>query len=68
MSRLSIEKLEKVDVLVIRQKEGREFFISSPDGIIISIPSLFFVLRLLISQKFITKQALQELVNDTKVE
>lgn len=59
---LSIKKIS--NNLILKQESGREFFISTPDSIIISIPKLSAIIKFLLVNNFISVKVLEGLVQE----
>jgi hypothetical protein len=58
MSKLTVTPIPNLNLLVIKQFEGRDFFISAPNSIIISVTSLAFLIKFLVQNGFISEQVL----------
>jgi len=59
---LSVKKI--LNNLVLKQENGREYFISTPDSIIISIPKLATILKFLVINNFISIKVLEVVVDE----
>lgn len=64
MTRLTVTKLNHLSSLVIKQLEGKDFFISTPDSIVISINSLAFILKFLIENDFMSYKVLEGILEE----
>lgn len=64
MTRLSITPIPYLGTIVIRQIDGKDFFISTKDSVIISIPSLVFIIKFLIVNKLMDKKVLEGLLEE----
>lgn len=58
-SKLTVTKIPNLNQLIIKQSGGRDFFISAPDSIIMSISSLAFLLQFLIENGFMPVEVLK---------
>jgi hypothetical protein len=64
MSKLTALKLNRLNSIVIRQTEGRDFFISAPNAIIFSIDGLSFILKFLVFNNFISPKVLSGILSE----
>ena len=53
MSKLSVTRIPHMNVIVLKQSEGSEFFIASPDSVIITPSSFSNILKFLVLNKII---------------
>ena len=60
MSELTVTKIPAVNVIVLKQKDGRDFFISTKDSIIIS-PS---ILKFLVTNDMISPKLLEGVLEE----
>lgn len=59
---LSVKKI--FNNLILRQESGQEFFISTSDSIIISIPKLSTLLKFLVLNNFMSIKVLEGIVQE----
>ena len=59
MTKLTITRVPTVNMLVLRQEDGRDFFISTKDSIIISPSSLAFILKFMLDNDFLSPKVLE---------
>jgi hypothetical protein len=58
MTRLIAQKISHLNSLVLRQEEGHDFFIAADNSIIISIPTLSYIISFLTKAGYIDKEIL----------
>ncbi len=66
MTRLTISKISQLNTLVIKQKEGRDFFIATPSSIVISVDTLAFILKFLVQNNYMSKKVLEGILQDVE--
>lgn len=66
MSKISVVKIDQLNTLVIKQTDGRDFFISAPNSIIISISSLSFLLKFLVDNNYMSAKVLEGILQDVR--
>jgi hypothetical protein len=66
-TRLTVTKIPNLNQLVIKQYGGREFFISAPDSIIMSVSSLAFILQFLLENGFMPVEVLQKILDQYNI-
>lgn len=59
---LSVKKI--MNNIVLKQENGRDFFISTPDSIIISVPKLSAILKFLLLNGFVSVKVLEGIVQE----
>lgn len=64
MSKLKITKLDNANTLILRQSEGKEFFISTMDSIVISPKSLAFILKFMVINGFLSPKVLEGVLEE----
>jgi hypothetical protein len=64
MTRLKIFKINNLNTVVIKQLDGRGFFIATPDSIVMSIPSLTFILKFLLINKMISPKIIEGILEE----
>lgn len=64
MSRISVAKIPNLNTLVIKQYDGRNFFISASDSIIISIPNLAFLIKFLVQNDYMSKRVIEGILSE----
>lgn len=68
MTRLTISKIDQLNTLVIRQTDGRQFFIATDDSIVMSITTLAFILKFLVQNNLMSKKVLEGILQDVENE
>lgn len=63
---LTINKLPKVNILVIKQSEGARFFITTKNSIVISVSTLAFILSFLIKNGYMSEKILEGILEEFK--
>jgi hypothetical protein len=63
-TKLSIQKLNHLNTLVIKQEGGKDFFVSTKDSIIISIPQLSRLLLFLLKLEFLSPKVLEGVLEE----
>lgn len=63
-SKLQISRIPTLNVLVIKQEGGRDFFTTTGNGLIISINQLSNLLLFLIKLGFLNKKVLEGVLED----
>ena len=58
-----VQKLQKLNTLVIRQSGGR-FFIAAPDSIVIDVPGLMMLLKFLLFNDYVDIRAFKGLIEE----
>jgi hypothetical protein len=66
LSNLNITKLQHLNSLVLKQTDGHDFFISASNTVIISVPSLAFILKFLIMNGFMSRKVLEGILSETE--
>jgi len=64
MSQIRVTKIPKLSTLVIKQLDGRDFFISTQDSIVISILSLAFILKFLVINNLMSPKVLEGIISE----
>jgi len=64
MSRIKVTKIPNLNTIVIKQEDGRDFFITSSDSIVISVSSFIFILHFLIMNGYISQKTLEGILED----
>lgn len=59
---LSVKKIG--NNLILKQEYGREFFISTTDSIIISVPKLSTILKFLLLNNFLSVKVLEGIIQE----
>lgn len=59
MTTVKVTKLKGLNILIIKQEGGRDFFLSSDNHIAISISSLSFLLKFLIQNGYMSAKVLE---------
>ena len=57
-TKLSVQKLEHLNTLVLRQLGGRDFFIAADNSIVISIPTLVHIIVFLIKNEYLSEKTI----------
>lgn len=65
MTRLKVSLIPNINNIIIKQYEGRDFFISAPDAIIISVASLSFILKFLVQNNYMSRKVLEGILEET---
>ena len=61
---LKIARLAKLNTLVMKQSQNNTFFISTQNGIVISIPALMFIIRFLILNNLIDSKVIEGILEE----
>lgn len=64
MSKVTVSNIPQLGVLVIKQTDGKDFFISTNDSIIISVASLSFIISFLVKNGFMSYKVLEGILED----
>lgn len=64
MSKITVSSIPQLSTLVIKQSDGRDFFIATPDSIIMTISSLTFLLTFLLENGFISPRTLEGILEE----
>lgn len=64
MSRIKVTQIPQLNTLVIRQYEGRDFFISVPDSIIITVCNLAHLLTFLVMNGYLSHKVLEGILEE----
>ena len=64
MSRITVSSIPQLSTLVIKQMDGRDFFISTQDSIIITTQSLAYLLKFLLENGFLSYRVLEGVLED----
>jgi hypothetical protein len=64
MAKVTVTVLPALNTLVIKQVEGKDFFISTNDSIIISVQNLAFILSFLVNNGFVSHKVLEGILED----
>lgn len=59
-----MSKIPNLGLLVINQTDGRDFFISAENSLVISVASLSFIMRFLVENNFISPKVLEGILED----
>lgn len=63
-SKIKCIKLPSLNTIVIKQIEGRDFFITTQDSLVIGISSLVFILHFLIMNGFLSPKTLEGILEE----
>jgi hypothetical protein len=63
-TQLKITRLPKLNLLVIKQTDEKGFFISTPNSIIISVSSLAFILKFLVTNDIMSFKVLEGILEE----
>lgn len=63
MSKLTVTKLPS-NVLVIKQTEGYDFFLSSESSIVIPVSNLSFIIKFLVDNNFMSCKVLEGILEE----
>ena len=63
-TRLEISKLKGVNVIVIKRTQGNEFFITTPDSIIMGISEFSTLLNYLVKSKILSHKILEGILEE----
>jgi hypothetical protein len=64
MTKLIITKIKHMNMVVIKQEDGKDFFISAPDAIVISIPNLAFILQFVVMNGYMSPKVLEGILEE----
>ena len=64
MSKLKVTKIPNLNTIVIKQEEGRDFFITSSDSIVISVSSLIFIIHFLVMNGYISQKTIEGILEE----
>jgi hypothetical protein len=64
MVKLSVSKLIGMNLLVLTQEEENTFFVGTPNKILISIPTLSYVLKFLIQNGYMSSKVLEGILSE----
>jgi len=64
MSKLTISKIPNLNSFVLRQSDGNDFFIATPNNIIFSKVSFAFILKFLVENKYLDHQLLEGILEE----
>lgn len=64
MPKLTVTKIPKLNTLVIKQVDGRDFFIAAPNVLVISVSSLSFLLKFLVDNEFLSYRVLEGVLEE----
>jgi hypothetical protein len=67
MAKVTVQKIQNLNTLVIKQQEGR-FFISTQDSIVISVPCFAYLLKFLIQNNYISKKIVEGILQEIDAE
>ena len=63
-TRLEINKLEGINVIVIKRTQGDEFFMTSPDSIIIGLSEFATLLNYLVKSDIVSTKILEGILEE----
>jgi hypothetical protein len=63
-SKLTITRIPKLNVLVIKQKGDRRFFISTQESIVIDVLGLSFIIKYLIMNNIMSVKLLEGIIEE----
>jgi hypothetical protein len=64
MSRLTVSNIPNLNLIVIKQYEGKDFFIATPDSIVISVQSLSFILKFIIENNIMSPRVIEGILEE----
>jgi len=64
MSKITVSIIPQLLTLVIKQTDGKDFFIATSDSIIISVQSLAFLISFLLKNNFISPRLLEGILEE----
>lgn len=65
-SRIQVSKIPSMNLIIIKQDGGSDFFISSNNAMIISVSSLAYLLKFLAENDYINIKVLEGIVEDVR--
>jgi hypothetical protein len=63
-SRLTVMRIPHINTVVIKQIDGRDFFLTSKDSIVIGVDSLSFIIKFLVDSGAISPKLLEGILED----
>jgi hypothetical protein len=63
-TKLTVTRIPNMNTIVIRQLEGKDFFITSKDSIVIGIDSLAFILKFLVMNNLMSYKVLEGILEE----
>lgn len=66
MARVQITRLNDLNTLVIKKSKDSNFFISSKNSFIISIPNLAYVIKFLLFTKLLSPKVIEGILEEYK--
>jgi len=64
MTKLTVTSIKHMNSIVIKQVDGKDFFISAPDAIVISIPSLANIIHFVVKNGYMSPKVLEGILED----
>jgi len=64
MTKLTITSIKHMNLVAIKQEEGKGFFISAQDAIVISIPNLAYILQFLVMNNYMSPKVLEGILEE----
>jgi len=64
MVKLNVSKLMGMNLLVLTQEEENTFFVGTPNKIVISIPTLSYILKFMMSNGYLSPRVLEGLLSE----
>ena len=64
MTKVTVTKIPQLNTLVVKQSEGRDFFIASSNTFVISISSFSFLLKFLVENGYLSHKVLEGVLEE----
>jgi hypothetical protein len=63
-TRLVVQRIPHLNTLVLRQKEGRDFFIAANDSIVISVDTFAYIISFLVENSYLSPKVLEGILEE----
>lgn len=64
MAKLVVSKIKHLNTLVIRQINGGRYFLATDDSIVISVDTLAFILKFMITNGYLSPKVLETILQE----
>jgi hypothetical protein len=64
MTKLIVQKIDKINSLVLRQEGGNGFFIAADNSIIITIKTLAYIIQFLVNNNYMSSKVLEGILEE----
>lgn len=64
MTKLIVQRIPHLNTIIMRQRDGRDFFIAANDSIVISVDTFAYIIKFLIDNSYISPKVLEGILEE----